>query len=186
MLKNKKFILVAGIIVVIAILVFYGIKTGWWKKLGVSVPNVNSVPAAGSSTSVFPTRQEAPKGITIPEPNSKPQNSDIAVPQSSGPAAPGVTERQIRTFNISAQNGQYVPSEIIVGEGDSVVINFKAEDGTYDIVFSPDYYNLKQTAKKGETKIVAFQAIINGQFKFYCQSACPKGKMEGTLIVVPR
>jgi len=184
MLKNKKIILAAGVIIVIALVVFYGIKTGWWKKSGAPASEVGSVQPPGLSTSTFPTRQEAPKNITIPEPNSKPQNQDIAIPQSSVPAAPGVTERQLRTFNISAQNGQYVPSQIIVGEADSVVINFKAEDNTYDIVF-PDY-GLKQSANKGETKIVAFQAIINGQFKFYCESACPKGKMEGALIVAPR
>jgi len=181
MSNNKKIILAAEVIIILCFVIFYGMKTGWWKKSGAPASEISLVQP--TSLPAF-TRQELAENIIIPEPDSKPQNQNIAVPKSSVPAAPGLTERQLRTFDISAQNGQYVPSEIIVGEGDSVVINFKAEDGAYGIVF-PDY-GLKQTAKKGETKIVAFQAVSNGQFKFYCESLCPKGEMEGTLIVAPR
>jgi len=180
MIKNKKIILVAVVVVIIGVAVFYGMKNNWF-GIQTAPSAENPAQTNGSSNS---TRQEAPKNIVIPEPNSKPQNGNVAVPQSSSPAAPGVTDKQLRTFNISGKSGQYAPSEIIVGQNDNVIINFKAEDNTYDIVF-PDY-GLKQTAKKGETKVVAFQATTDGQFKFYCESFCPSGKMEGTLIVAPR
>ncbi len=131
----------------------------------------------------FPTRQEAPESAVVPEPGQANQDSEVAIPQASTPAAPGIEDKRLRSFDISAKEGKYTPSTIIVNIGDTVHINFRAEDDAYDIVF-PDY-GLKQTAKQGETKVIEFQAVIDGQFAFYCENACPKGEMEGILIVKP-
>jgi len=135
---------------------------------------------ADTTGGIFPTRQEAPKDVVVPEPESTGQKDDVAIPKTSVPAAPGV-EAKLRTFEITATAGKYSPSTIIVRIGDTVHIDFKAIDDTYDIVF-PDY-GLRQLAKKGETKIIEFQANTDGQFAFYCENACPKGKMTGVLII---
>ena len=184
MSQNKKIILAAGIIIVVGLAVFYGIKAGWWVKL--NVPFLNNIASptdtSDSENSAFPTRQDAPKNVEVPEPGSSGQSADIAVPEISVEAAPGVAAK-LRIFNIAASGGKYSPSTIIVRTGDTVHINFTAEDDTYDIVF-PDY-GLRQQAKKGETKVIEFGATIDGQFAFHCENACPNGKAQGTLIVTP-
>lgn len=183
---EKKYLLIIGIIVlgvIIAGAVWYKISPDSFKS--VLSPAITGEPKSATTdinkNSVFPTRKEAPANVAIPEPGSTGQKTDVAVPKSSIPAAPGLEDKKLRTFEITAINGKYVPSTIIVNVGDTVHIDFKAEDNTYDIVF-PDY-GLYQQAKQGETRIVEFGATIDGQFSFYCEKSCPKGKMTGTLIV---
>lgn len=176
-MDKKRLIIVALVILIVAVGVV-------WHKMSPS-PITSVSPGKTdeqSQNAVSPTRKEAPKNIVVPEPNSTGQEADVAVPKSSVPAAPGV-EAKLRTFEIIAANGKYNPSTVIVQVGDTVHINFKADDDVYDIVF-PDY-GLRQYAKKGETKIIEFSATIDGQFVFYCENSCPKGKMQGTLIVAP-
>ena len=187
-LDYKKYIKIGAIAIVIVIVVVLGFvasQKGWLKPLsqiGQPAGGVKPGAAADATKSgAFPTRQEAPKNITVPEPGSTPSKSDVAVPKTSVSAAPGVEDKKLRTFEITAISGKYSPSTIIVRVGDTVHIDFKAEDDTYDIVF-PDY-GLRQQAKKGETKIVEFGATTDGQFTFYCENACPGGKMTGTLII---
>lgn len=181
---EKNYFLVIGVIIVVlaaAVGIWYGVSPSSFKAIispgtAGTVSGTENVPAAANG---FATRQEAPENVVVPEPGSG-ENSGVAVPKTSVQAAPGVSAK-LRTFEISANGGKYVPSTIIVNVGDTVHVNFKAEDNAYDIVF-PDY-GLSQTAKRGETKIIEFQANVDGQFAFYCKNACPKGEMKGTLIV---
>ncbi len=132
-----------------------------------------------------PFRQEAPVITRIPEANEvipESQREEIAIPTVVVPAAPGV-ESSFRNFNISAEGGKFIPEKIIVKVGDTVHVNFTAVDSDYDIVFPS--YNMKQIAKKGQTKVLEFQALQDGSFTYYCE-ACggPEGPTTGSFIIV--
>jgi len=183
-MNKPKLYFIIGIVILAVV-----VEIAWYKISPSSMKSIFSpkqaeeregLPAEATKGGIFPTRQEVPKDVVVPEPESTGQKDDVAIPKTSVPAAPGV-EAKLRTFEITATAGKYSPSTIIVRIGDTVHIDFKAIDDTYDIVF-PDY-GLRQLAKKGETKIIEFQATTDGQFAFYCENACPKGKMTGVLII---
>lgn len=118
--------------------------------------------------------------IEVPELGAEPEDESFAVPVSVADAAPGITTNHLRTFLISAENGEFTPSTVIVYKNDTVRINFTAVDGTYDITV-PDL-GLKQTAEEGETKPLEFRAEIEGAFVYYCElcggeSSTAKGRI---------
>jgi len=131
------------------------------------------------------TWDDAPKNIAVPEKGEELSETqeDIAVPDLVTSAAPG-SSASLRKFVIKGENNKFNPSTVIVKKGDSVHIDLIAVDKDYDIVF-PDY-GMKQTAKKGEEKIVAFQAVIEGKFTFYCE-VCGglDSEAKGYVIVAP-
>lgn len=141
------------------------------------------VPEAASSNDTF--HSEVPAGIIVPGPGeilSPAQQKEIAVPDVVTPANPG-SSSNFRNFNISGVGGEFVPEKVIVRLGDIANINFSAVDGDYDIAFPS--YNMSQTAKQGETKILQFQALAEGAFIYYCPSCGgPDSKARGQIIVV--
>lgn len=132
-----------------------------------------------------PFRQEAPVITRIPDANEilpAAQQKEIAVPTVVVPAAPGV-DSKFRNFDITAEGGKFIPEKIIVQVGDTVHINFTAVDKDYDITFPS--YNMKQTAKQGQTKILEFQAVQDGSFLYYCESCGgAEGMTKGNIIIV--
>jgi len=178
MVKKKMFIII-GIIVVIGIAALIINQLGT-KKSAENGPTIGTKPAA----LVIPTREEVPKNIVAPEIGEKPASEEIAVPETVVEAAPGA-ESKFRLFEIKAEKDAYIPSEVIVNQGDIVHINFTAVDKTYDLTF-PDY-GMKQIAKMGETKILEFQANQSGKFLYYCDLCGGiEGKVTGHIIVVPK
>jgi plastocyanin len=106
----------------------------------------------------------------------------IAVPSIVTPAAPGASA-SFRSFSISGDGGRFVPAEIIARLNDIVHVNFTAVDKDYDIVFPS--YGMRQAAKKGETKILEFQAVSEGSYTYYCDSCGgAKSPASGKIIVV--
>lgn len=180
-MESRRWIIIGVVVLVVVVVAVWLVQ----KQGGIQLPRPASTqaPAAGGTAGggVAPTRREAPSNVTVPEPGAT-ASGEVAVPTISVQAAPGgTTDSKFRSFDISASSGKYNPSTIIVRRGDIVHINFKAQDGTYDIMF-PDY-GLWQQAKSGETKIIEFQAVTDGEFTFRCDKSCPKGAMSGTLIV---
>lgn len=129
-------------------------------------------------------REEVPANIVVPDKDTvltEAQKKEIALPTVVTPAAPGV-DSQFRSFDIKAEGGAFVPSKIIARMGDTIHVNFTAVDKDYDIVFPS--YNMKQTAKKGQTKILEFQAVADGSFTYYCD-ACggENSATKGNVII---
>ncbi len=120
------------------------------------------------------------KRIKVPEPGEKPESVEIAIPKVSVEAVPGVASK-LRSFDITANNDEYLPSKIIVNKNDIVHIDFTAKDKTYDLTI-PDY-SMSQTAAADEIKVIEFQAVKAGKFKFYCKTC--QAKVEGILVVRP-
>lgn len=178
-MNGKKIWLVLGLIIIIAIIiaavVLNGKKTQTTKinepeKTVVQEESVQVNEPMVSGTNIQDEfRVEVPADVKVPEVNEKlsaEQAKVIAVPTVVTAAAPGVSE-QYRSFNIQAEGGVFTPSNIIGNVNDTMHINFTAVDKDYDIVFPS--YNMKQTAKKGQTKVLEFQAVQEGSFTFYCE-----------------
>jgi heme/copper-type cytochrome/quinol oxidase subunit 2 len=130
-------------------------------------------------------RREIPQNIVVPDMETKltaAQKKEIALPKIVTPAAPGV-DTSFRSFDIKADKGLFTPNKIIANLGDTIRINFTAVDKTYDVVFPS--YDMQQTAKKGQTKILQFQAVAEGSFLYYCDSCGgDTSKTKGNIIIV--
>jgi len=192
-MDKKKIIIISGLGIILILLIVVIIANVSHKKTNklvetnpeqtpaVSVPAVSEPEVA----TVDPFRAEVPEDIAVPEigtPLTAAQKEEIALPTVVVPAAPGVTSKY-RSFDIKAEDGKFVPLQVIVNVGDTVHVNFTAVDKAYDIVFPS--YNMKQTAQAGQTKILEFQAIAEGKFTYYCQlCGGPDKGPKGNIIVV--
>ena len=185
--NNKKiYFIVGGAIVVVIAAVAVGYLLGTSKN-GVT-GNSGTVGAggagAGTNNPQSATYANVPTGIQVVGQNATNTAKDIAVPKVVIPAAPGVSA-SLRVFDISGNNGVFSPSTVTAYVGDTVHVNFTAVDKPYDITF-PDY-SMKQTAQKGETKVLEFQATTAGKFTYYCDSCGGlKSNAVGYMIIVPK
>ncbi len=189
-MKKKIFILV--LLIIIALLVAYFVYTT--NKKIVAPGATNQTPTTNQNiTPATPQqgtngqdqfRAAVPASIVVPEMNASltpEQKKVIAVPTVVTPAAPGVSA-SFRSFDIKAENNTYTPSQIIGRVGDTIHVNFTAVDKDYDIVFPS--YNMKQTALKGQTKILEFQAVQEGSFTYYCDKCGgPNGPTKGNIVI---
>lgn len=176
--KSRKNLLIVGLIIIVALLVAIVLLKPAQKPANISngtetnnqvQTNEPATPQNVTASQQDQFRNEVPADVKVPSVNEKltdAQKKEIAVPTVVTPAAPGVTT-QFRSFNISGDQGKFFPSKIIGRMGDTMHINFTASDKDYDIVFPS--YNMKATARKGETKVLEFQAVQEGDFTFYCQ-----------------
>jgi heme/copper-type cytochrome/quinol oxidase subunit 2 len=131
-----------------------------------------------------PYREEVAENMVAIEKDDVVEDERIAVPKTVSKAAPNV-EAQFRSFDIVASEGQFKPSEIIVNEGDTVHVDFTAQDSEYDITFPS--YGMKQTASAGESKILEFQANQSGSFLYYCESCGGEESLAtGNIVVVAK
>jgi len=125
------------------------------------------------------TREVIQEKIATPDVNSSvPQN--VARPTTVLPAEGNA----LRQFEIKAQEGKFIPSIIVVNEGDVVNLVLNAVDSDYNIYF-PDFGNVI-LAKKGTNGRGQFTASPYGQYKFFCDQkttpTCPPN-MSGTFII---
>lgn len=191
-MNKKKVLTVIGVILVVALIVIIAVLAN--KQAKNTGTNKVNEPGNGdkvvsevveSSTEVKDAfREEVPVDIKVPEVGEQLSAEEArvtAVPTVVTPAAPGASS-QFRSFDIKAENNQYVPLKVIGRVGDTIHVNFTAVDKDYDIVFPS--YNMKQTAKKGETKILEFQAVQEGSFTYYCEMCGgPTGPTKGNIII---
>jgi plastocyanin len=188
-MNNKDTWLLAILLIILTVLIILVGRS--WRRPAFPAPAVfNPAPTATVTPYVSVAnpdqfRTAVPASITVPKVGQilpAVQQKDVAVPTTVVPAAAGATT-QFRIFNISASAGRFTPSKIIANLGDTIHINFTAVDGDYDITFPS--YNMKQSAKQGETKILEFQALADGSFLYYCGSCGgPTGTATGSIIIV--
>lgn len=189
---KKNIYMVVGGVVIIVIAIIIGIVVGRStstpsSNTGAPGPAGSAAGAGGPTTGPGSTAtwQEVPKDVVIPDQNATATSvpKDVAIPKVSIPAAPGV-DSSLRVFTITADGGKFTPSTIAAYTGDTVSVKFTAVDKTYDITF-PDY-GMKQTAQKGQTKVLEFQAQAVGKFAYYCDSCGGlKSTAVGYIIVAP-
>jgi plastocyanin len=191
--NKKKIILILGLalILILVALIIWQLKTGANKPMPIEKVDNPFLPDTSQSSTTprdweeTDTRKAVPEGVTVPEMNTViPDNlkDQIAVPEASVPVVAG-SESQLRIFSVRAEADKFIPEKIIVNSGDTVHIEFSAIDKDYDLTLSG--YNMKQSAKKGETKSLEFQALRDGDFIYYCQ-ACGglQSGPQGHIIIV--
>ena len=146
---------------------------------------VDQVATAPVSTTTTKIKTEVPANIIVPVMNDKTLTADqqkiIAIPTLVTPAAPGAAS-SLRNFDIKAEGGKFTPSQIVGKMGDTMMVNFTAVDKDYSIVFPS--YNMRQVAKKGETKTLGFHAGESGNFLYYCDICGNNTTATGTLVIV--
>lgn len=195
-LDSRKKIIIIGAAALVLIVVIVLLVTSNKPKTTVQNPTTNNTQTNtevtttpttdnGTSTAVVDKfRTEVPANIVVPDQNTQLTEAEkkvTAIPTVVTAAAPGV-EAQFRSFDIKADAGIFTPSKIIARVGDTVHVNFTAVDKDYDIVFPS--YNMKQTAKKGQTKILEFQAVEEGSFLYYCNTCGGEtSNTKGNIII---
>ncbi len=185
--SKKMYFIVGGAIVVVIAAVAAGYFLGASKNganNSSTTAGLNGTGAGTNSQQQSATYATIPAGTQVVGQNATNTAKDIAVPKVVIPAAPGVSA-SLRVFDISGNNGIFTPSTVTAYVGDTVHVNFTAVDKAYDITF-PDY-GMKQTANKGETKVLEFQATNAGKFTYYCDSCGGlKSNAVGYMIIVPK
>jgi heme/copper-type cytochrome/quinol oxidase subunit 2 len=169
--KNGK-VLVIVIIILILILVGYFVFTRFYK---------GSTEQAGQNATSTISVEELKK-IPVPEPGQK-ADQNVAVPSQSVPANPN-TESKLRVFQLKGERGQLSPNDFRAYQNDILHIRITAVDKDYD--FKLESYNVSTLAKKGETKIIEFQAVNPGVYNFYCSLCQTKNNPAGKIVVVPK
>ncbi len=192
--NNKKKILLLGggvlVVIILVIMVVYALNK---PKTNLPGEETSNTPTEQQGEEVIPSitgngdkyREEVPGDVKVPGMNETLTDAEkevIAVPSIVTPAAPGASA-SFRSFSISGDGGKFVPAEIIARLNDIVHVNFTAVDKDYDIVFPS--YGMRQSAKKGETKILEFQAVSEGSYTYYCDSCGgANSPAKGKIIVV--
>ena len=192
--KKQTFLIIGALLILLLLALIF--KVNYGKK---SLPNNNEGQTATTSTDTQITtdlnssstpisgdkyKTEVPKNIIIPVVNDKTlteeQKKIIAVPSIVEPATPG-NSSSFRSFDIKAEGGKFTPSQIAGKVGDTMVVNFTAVDRDYSISFPS--YNMRQIAKKGETKALGFHAGESGSFTYFCDICGANTIAKGVLII---
>jgi nitrosocyanin len=132
--------------------------------------------------------ETATEEITTPE-TTKTETPAVTEPaiETTTPEVTAVEEpapiQEIKTFNITAKQFEFIPNTISVNEGDKVVINLTSEDVMHG--FAVTEYGISQTVEAGQTATIEFTADKKGIFTFKCPVDCGEGHTEmiGNLIV---
>ena len=190
---NKKKILLLGggilVVIILAVMVIYALNkqknTLPAEQTNTPTEQQGEEPETSTTGAVDQYREDVPSDVKVPGMNETLTDAEkevIAVPSIVTPAAPGASA-SFRSFSISGDGGKFVPAEIIARLNDIVHVNFTAVDKDYDIVFPS--YGMRQSAKKGETKILEFQAVSEGSYTYYCDSCGgANSPAKGKIIVV--
>jgi len=113
-----------------------------------------------------------------------PKDAKVTKATVEAPASPNNPNEKLRIFDLAVSVNGYQPDNFTINKGDTVQIRMKAVDGDYD--FSLPWGGLYQSAKKDETKSIAFGATTPGTYIFQCRDHCPAGKIiKGTIVVLP-
>lgn len=90
---------------------------------------------------------------------------------------------EIKTFEVKADNYQFIPDTIEVNQGDKVIIKALAVDKDHG--FSIKQFNIDQPLLKGQWVTMEFVADRVGEFTIRCSKFCGWKHfwMKGKLIV---
>lgn len=171
-MTRKQTIILIALIVFIAGGVVFGFANRKNKKTAENSSPEETPPSnqtAGNSKNYYTA--EVPKNAELTKPEREFKN------QFSG------NSETYKFFNLAISEKGYEPAEITVKKNDSVTIEITAVDGDRDF-FVPTL-GLYQVAKKGETKLIVFEAITPGVYSFGCRAHCPvSGTTKGKIIIL--
>jgi len=90
-----------------------------------------------------------------------------------------------RVIRLRARRFEFIPNEIVVGQGEKVRLEITSEDVTHGIEILR--YGLNRKLEPGKTEVITFTADEPGRHHFHCSVYCGEGhdKMHGGLVVLP-
>ncbi len=99
------------------------------------------------------------------------------------PLPPTTVSPKTVTFDITAKDWAFSPSNITVNEGDTIIMNITSKDIEHGISI-PDF-GINQKLSPDQTVTVQFVADKKGSFSFFCNVPCGEGhkNMVGTITV---
>lgn len=88
-----------------------------------------------------------------------------------------------RNISMTAKQWEFVPSRIVVNQGDTVVLTITSDD--VDHGFSLPAFKIDETLEAGKAVTVTFVADKKGTFPFTCDVFCGAGHshMTGSIVV---
>lgn len=192
--QKQLIILVLGILLIVALSVVVVFEINSQKQEEERLVDNTYVPANNDNNDVNPTdddfeetefRQHVPEGVKVPSAGEiiPDELKDIVAVPKEELVSPIGEDISFRNFDVRAEGGKFYPSQIIVNHKDILQINITAIDKDYDFIL--EYYGMKQTVKKGETKKISFEAYEHGRFMYYC-NICGglETSTKGEVIVV--
>ena len=116
--------------------------------------------------------------VVIGDSSAKTVNSN-----SNSQAASNSNSQSVKTFDLVAKNWEFSPSNVVVSEGDKVVLNVMSIDVEHGF-YLPDF-SINQKLMPNNNVKVEFTADKKGTFTFKCNVPCGSGhkEMTGTLVV---
>ena len=127
-------------------------------------------------------------------------NDNIVIEFSDIPAAPAqenttensteatlepATEpiREVKEFEMTARQWEFIPSTITVNKGDLVKLNIKSLDVTHGMAL-PDF-GVNAVLNRGQETNIEFVADKEGVYSFFCSVQCGigHGNMRGRIVV---
>lgn len=94
-----------------------------------------------------------------------------------------VKREQLKIFEVSAKQWEFIPSPIKVKEGDLVRLKITTADVAHSLAL-PEF-GIMEMIEPGKEAVVEFLADKRGTFDFYCSVPCGPGHgdMRGQLII---
>jgi len=117
------------------------------------------------------------------EPSSSEETSTEVPEQIPTPTETTEEVPETKEFNIIAKQWDFSPGEIIVNEGDKVILNIESIDVTHG--FAILEFGVSEQLVSGNTVRIEFIADKTGTFTFFCNVFCGSGHvgMRGKLFV---
>ncbi len=118
--------------------------------------------------------QQNPAPETTPS-AQEPEPGNVAENKAASP--------QVKEFDVTAKQWEFIPDTITVNKGDTVILNVESIDVNHGI--SIPQFGVGESLSPGKKVTVEFVADKAGTFSFYCSVYCGEGhsNMKGTLIV---
>ena len=148
------------------------------------MPGSSPEGSTGAGGQISPTRAPVNENLVVPDKGSGSVPSNVARPDIQGPgSATGSTD--FRGFSMAADGDAFIPNTIIVKQGDTVRIKFRAVGKDYDFT-QPDY-GFSVSVARGTEQTFQFDATAPGTFTLFCK-ACggPAKGPVGSLVVAPK
>lgn len=126
-------------------------------------------------------------GCSQPKPESAPKQAAPAqIAPVESPAAPQAIpakSAEVKEFNMTAKQFEFVPNTITVNNGDTVKLHIVTSDVAHG--FNLPDFGINKKIVPGKAVDVEFAADKTGTFAFSCNIPCGLGhrEMKGNLVV---
>jgi cytochrome c oxidase subunit 2 len=129
------------------------------------------------------SQQPTTTAPSIQEVQQQPQETTPEAQQQQAEEADEQAQPEVKTFEMTAKQWEFIPDTITVSKGDAVRLIINSIDVAHGIAITE--FGINERLEPGKVTEVEFVADKTGTFTFYCSVFCGSGhgSMRGTLIV---